>query len=409
MSTRSKTATRNAESGEIDLRTILGGISNKLDNIVDVLHEISFQHRKEYEQQETSTQAFQSSMTKIQQDVNKVIVENKKRSARQNVLTNRRKIESTWQRQLNKRSQLYWQCMNAENTAVIYETWANDDKKIIPRKFLMKDLPNESQEESDIRRSATLRKLNDEINLLKIRAERHKQKYENVDAEMNASLKSQFNEDDLADIKGLWREETAIQESKSSQRWMSKQQWLEKYAEEFNNAKFTKPKSDRRRNHPKKQHQREGDETPINNRSSSTRHARTNTSHRTNYQNAQRTTNSRNPNHAKENPRPNHNTRVTRNTMPQQRRYQPTEREHKSSSFTYPMTYAEVTKASPLQRGEQATSNNHLNNNRMQNYFLNPPFASNHVPHPMMYHHLHGLNNNQFGLPTITNLPSNQR
>lgn len=217
-------------------------------------NEILFQQRKEYKQQETTTLAIQSSMTKIQQDVSRVIAENEKRSAKQNVLTNRRKIQSTWQRQLKKRSQLYWQCMNTENTAVIYETWANGDKKIIPQKFLMKDLPNESQEEGEIRRNATLRKLHDEINLLKIRAEHHKEKYTNIDAEMNAFLESHFNDNDLADIKDLWCEETANKESKSAQRWLKKQQWLEKYAKEFDNAKFTKPKSIQRRSHTTKSH-----------------------------------------------------------------------------------------------------------------------------------------------------------
>lgn len=124
----------------------------------------------------------------------------------------------------------------------------------------------------------------------------------------------------------------------------------------------------------------------------------------------QRTTNNRNPNDMKDNPRHNQNARsASRNTMLQQRGCQPTETKHKNPLFNYPKTYAEVTKVPPTQQAEQATSTINNLNNRMQNHFLNPPFASNHVPHPMIYHQFYGLNNDQFRIPTVTNLLSNQR
>ena len=98
MSTRSKTAARNEQSEEINLKAILGGLSNKLDSIIDVLHQIAFQQRKEYEHQEITTERVQSTIAKMQHDVSKVTAANEKRSEQQNVLTNRRKIQSTWQK-----------------------------------------------------------------------------------------------------------------------------------------------------------------------------------------------------------------------------------------------------------------------------------------------------------------------
>ena len=138
------------------------------------------------------------------------LTENDKRSAHQHILSNSCRVQPTWQKQLDKRSQLYWQCNNTE-------------KVILPNKLLLKHLPNEPKEEWEIRKDAALRKLRDEINLLKIRAERHKQNYQKVDAEMTTFLEAHFTNKDLTDIEDLWCEEIANQERKSSQRWLEKQ------------------------------------------------------------------------------------------------------------------------------------------------------------------------------------------
>ena len=93
----------------------------------------------------------------------------------------------------------------------------------------------------------------------------------------------------------------------------------------------------------------------------------------------------------------------TRDSTSQEQRYQPAEQA--SSRRDHPMTYAEVTATPPPQREQLSNPNN----NPMQNHFLYPPFTNNHVPHPMMFHQLHSLNNHQLRLPTIANPSSNQR
>lgn len=86
------------------------------------------------------------------------------------------------------------------------------------------------------------RRFQDEINLLKIRANRLNHKCKLIDEEMNTLLESLFKHDDLRNLKSLWKEETTAEEYKSSQRWESKQQWLDKYAEEFDYIELIKPK-----------------------------------------------------------------------------------------------------------------------------------------------------------------------
>ena len=132
--------------------------------------------------------------------------------------------------------------MNCENTAVICKTWNSNDKKILPKKFLLKFIPNESVEARNIRRFSTFERFQAEINLLKIRARNHNTKAKQIDEEMNAFLQSKFKDEHLNNLKDLWVEESTAEEYKSSKLWESKQRWLEKYAAKFNNNDFTKAK-----------------------------------------------------------------------------------------------------------------------------------------------------------------------
>ena len=93
--------------------------------------------------------------------------------------------------------------MNCENTAVICETWNSDDKKILPKKFLLKYIPNESVEARNILRFPTFERFQAEINLLKIRARNHNNKAKQIDEEMNAFLHSKFKDEHLNNLKDL--------------------------------------------------------------------------------------------------------------------------------------------------------------------------------------------------------------
>ena len=58
----------------------------------------------------------------------------------------------------------YWHSLNNKNnTAVIYETWYNKENNVLPKKFLLKFLPNESQLERNVRKTATFAKCQSEI------------------------------------------------------------------------------------------------------------------------------------------------------------------------------------------------------------------------------------------------------
>ena len=106
--------------------------------------------------------------------------------------------------------------MNNKNTAIIYETWYNKENKILPKKFLLKHLPNESQLERNARKTATFAKFQSEINLLRIRVKHQEEKLKQIDEEMVHFLNSQYKGNTLEELKALWIKETRSEERNNS-------------------------------------------------------------------------------------------------------------------------------------------------------------------------------------------------
>ena len=79
-----------------------------------------------------------------------------------------------------------------------------------------------------------------EINLLKIRAQRHHNNYMNIDEEMNSFLESRYSSENLSSLLDLWKNETSGEELKSVKRWKSKQKWLKQYEKELKQSDFVK-------------------------------------------------------------------------------------------------------------------------------------------------------------------------
>ena len=129
-------------------------------------------------------------ITKIQKDVSEAVKSTNNLSNQREIFKLRKQILKTWRGQLNKRKQLFWHGLNCENTSVIYETWLNQEKKVLPKKFLLKYIANECNEDRTIRQNTTLEKFRAEITLLKIRTRRHNNKVQQTDKEMNEFLDS---------------------------------------------------------------------------------------------------------------------------------------------------------------------------------------------------------------------------
>jgi tRNA nucleotidyltransferase/poly(A) polymerase len=107
-------------------------------------------------------------------------------------------------------------------------------------KFLIKHIPNESEEERAVRQSAAFAKFQAEIELLKIRASRHENKLKAIEEEMKDLLTSTYNDEILQQLEKMWADETQCEEAESAKRWETKQKWLEEYEKNFNETDFVR-------------------------------------------------------------------------------------------------------------------------------------------------------------------------
>ena len=191
------------DNDERDLKTILNTIFEKVNNIVDSLQQISHIQANQNERDEKTMKEFQTIIKKTQEDVSYTVYNNKTQLTREETLRHRNRMIGVWRKHLSKRKQQFWHGINCENAAVICETWNSDDKKILPKKFLLKFIPNESVEARNIQRVSTFERFQAEINLLKIRMRNHNTKAKQIDEEMNAFLQSKFKDEHLNNLKDL--------------------------------------------------------------------------------------------------------------------------------------------------------------------------------------------------------------
>ncbi|CAB4041408.1 Hypothetical predicted protein, partial [Paramuricea clavata] len=234
-------ATRTQEEENPDIKDILTCISKKLDNIGESLQQIvDHQHKEERNTSECFEQ-FNRSMSTISNEIGNALDKTNHINMENQVKNQRQKISRIWNNHLNKRKQLYWHSLNSENTALIYETWINKEKKILPRKFLIKSIANEDINETRIRQNSAVENFRNELALLNVRAERHKSKCKQTEEEMKKFLEDRFTGHTLTELKNLWHEDVTHEESKSLKKWESKQIWLEKYEAEFKHESFLKP------------------------------------------------------------------------------------------------------------------------------------------------------------------------
>ena len=92
----------------------------------------------------------------------------------------RNQMKNIWRKLLNKRKQAYWNAIRSDNLANKYEAWKNQDNVIFPRKFRVKVISSEPDEEIRIRINLAQQRLETEITLLIMRVPKYKNKYDNM-------------------------------------------------------------------------------------------------------------------------------------------------------------------------------------------------------------------------------------
>ena len=273
MTTKRSTRSQ-GERPEEDLKNILITISGKLDNIHGCLKQIEKNQHTSCQTNAETTKTVTTSIEKLQKTFTQVAKTTDAAAMKSEVSSKRKIIAQTWKRHMNKRKQLYWHYHNCENTSIVYSSWLAKEKKVIPKKFLLKPIKNESAEEHNIRRNSVIDKFTAEIQLLKVRSERHEAKYRKVDEDMTSFLEGKFSDNIATELIYLWHEECKEEERKALEKWDSKQMWLEKYEESFDNEDCIKRREEKTRESQNNRHQLQHNTDHHSSNSSAARHTR---------------------------------------------------------------------------------------------------------------------------------------
>ena len=136
----------------------------------------------------------------------------------------------TWNTKLQKRAAEYWQMIRNENTAKTYEIWQTNSPVIVPRKFQIKPIRGEPLSQINLREKQVAFNIQSEIDLMKLRAESHEERYQTIDKEMHEQFNKKVSGQRRELVKNLWKEECVQQEIRSKERWEnSNVKWIERY------------------------------------------------------------------------------------------------------------------------------------------------------------------------------------
>ena len=140
-----------------------------------------------------------------------------------------------WRKLLNERKQAYWNAIRCENLADTYEKWRQKEQVILPRKYRLKQINKEPDEETKIRMNLAVQKLDAEITLLRVRVPKYKIKFENCDKQIFEEISRRTSEEMTSNLQDLWNKEVEIDANKSEEILKSKQKWLDDYEKNYGN------------------------------------------------------------------------------------------------------------------------------------------------------------------------------
>ena len=189
----------------------------------EILKEMASTLKEILRAKETTT----NSQPVVIQESTQILIEHEAEKLKQTMI-------QTWNTKLRKRAAEFWQMIRNENTAKVYETWKNNSPSIIPRKFQMKEINEEPLTQTKLREKQAMLNFETEIELMKLRAESHQERYQKIDTEMGELINKKYSGQKQEMLRKLWRDECVSEEIRSQERWEnSNVKWCEKYETAF--------------------------------------------------------------------------------------------------------------------------------------------------------------------------------
>lgn len=146
------------------------------------------------------------------------------------------RIIHLWNQKLKIRKLSFWNMIKNNYKAGIYERWLNSSPKILPRKFQIKPILNEPEQQRQLREKLALEKLKTEIELLKLRGQNNEQKYISIDEKIYTELKKYAEGECLENVNKLWKTSCEVEETNSLLRWEKQAKFFQTYEIHFHSG-----------------------------------------------------------------------------------------------------------------------------------------------------------------------------
>ena len=135
-------------------------------------------------------------------------------------------INISWKKSLNQRRQHKYQQLRNENTSAFYCEWI-ETGSFIPRKFRPKIIPKEPQNQMNIRINLAKQKMKTEAELCVLRAKKHVEKLERIDATMIAEISTLYEGALAEELKEMYRQDCKLCDAKSATDGHKQAMWLQ--------------------------------------------------------------------------------------------------------------------------------------------------------------------------------------
>ena len=115
-----------------------------------------------------------------------------------------------------------------------YETWKNNSPVIVPGKLQTSKINSEPLAQTQLREKQVMFNFQSEIELMRLRAESHEERYKIIGSEMNNILEKKLSGQRKEMTKQFWKEECVKEEIRSIEKWENSNVKLtEKYETDF--------------------------------------------------------------------------------------------------------------------------------------------------------------------------------
>ena len=208
-------------------------ILDKMSEMVDAINKLKEQVKIMNQNGQMNTEKIEKAITKSSSDDIKELgkittIQANTMSVLQNTAMGDsvRKEIPKWQNLLNERKLDYWEFLRNQRIAATYSRWRENAPPVMPKKYQPRSIVGESEEYRQLRIKMATDQMKNESEILNLKAQSYKQKYETLDKQTLRTITEIFK--DNADLQEstirLWLHECQKEEKISEERWSEKEE-----------------------------------------------------------------------------------------------------------------------------------------------------------------------------------------